>query len=567
MIRFANILLAAALLFTAPQRAQADNVGINLASAVDWSTALPFLDLMKTARPWIGHGGDEWQVMNRDDLAAAGVLDDHGWPTAIPAGVSSIGTLVLTAQPDDAPGAVGRYVVRWQGTGKVEVDLGAENVTHGPNTIEFDYVPGTDLVHLEILETDPAGTGDYIRDITIVRKDRVDLFTAGELFNPDWLALIDGFDGLRFMDWMHTNDATLAHWADRPEVGDATWREHGVPVEIMIRLAEELGAEPWFNIPHLADDDFVRNFAELVHTELDPELRAWVEFSNEVWNWQFDQAHWADEQGKALWRRNPSWIQFYAGRATEVVDIWSEVYGTEAEDRLVRVIATQTGWMGLEQEILNASKWVGEERGRTAPGKHFDAYAITGYFGSHLGRGDWTEPVRTWIAESKAAAEAAADAEGLTGDARATYIEAHKYDAAVTRTYEHLAGADGPNEDIHDVEKLTKTLFTYHAGIAKEWGLDLVAYEGGTHVVASWENHEDEELNDFLMYFNYTPEMAALYKTVFDGWKAAGGDIFAAFLDVEQPSKYGSWGHLRYLGDQNPRWDALVAARDEVSSE
>ena len=195
------------------------------------------------------------------------------------------------------------------------------------------------------------------------------------MFNPDWLALIDGFDVLRFMDWMHTNDATLAHWADRPEVGDATWREHGVPVEIMIRLAEELGAEPWFNIPHLADDDFVRNFAELVHTELDPELRAWVEFSNEVWNWQFDQAHWADEQGKALWRRNPSWIQFYAGRATEVVDIWSEVYGTEAEEWCR---SPPTGWMGLEQEI-STPEWAQRAR-RTAPGKHFDAYAITGYF-------------------------------------------------------------------------------------------------------------------------------------------------------------------------------------------
>ena len=175
--------------------------------------------------------------------------------------------------------------------------------------------------------------------------------------------------------------------------------------------------------------------------------------------------------------------------------------------------------------------------------------------------------VRDWIAESRTAAEAAADAEGLTGSERAAYVEAHKYDTAVTRTYEHLAGADGPDQDIHDVAKLTGTLFTYHAGIAKEWGLDLVAYEGGTHVVASYENHDDDTLNDFLIYFNYTPEMAALYDQVFEGWKAVDAGVFAAFLDVERPSKYGSWGHLRYLGDQNPRWDALVAARDEVASE
>lgn len=567
MIRILKTLLAALALLSAPVRADADGVGINLASAVDWSTGLPFLDLMKTARSWIGHGDGEWQVMNRDDLEAAGVLDEQGWPMSIPAGVSSIGTLVLTGQPDNAIGARGRYVVRWQGTGQIEVDLGAANVTYGPNTVEFDYVPGTDLVHIDILETDPAGTGDYLRDMTIVRKDRVALFDSGELFNPDWTALIRGFEVLRFMDWMHTNDATLAHWEDRPKPDDATWRRHGVPVEIMIRLAEELDAEPWFNIPHLADDDFVRNFADLVHDQLDPDLRAWVEFSNEVWNWQFDQAHWADEQGKALWRRNPSWIQFYAGRASEVADIWTEVYGAEADDRLVRVIATQTGWLGLEQEILNASKWVREEKGRTAPGKHFDAYAVTGYFGGHLGRGDWADPVRDWIAESKAAAAAEADGQGLTGTARTAFLEAHKFDAAVTRAYEHLAGADGPQEGVHDVPSLVDTGFPYHAKVAAEWGLDMVAYEGGTHVVASWENHDDEELNDFLIHFNYTPEMAALYKQLFAGWKAVDAGVFAAFLDVESPSKYGSWGHLRYLGDKNPRWDALVAARDEVSAE
>jgi len=567
MIRFLKTLLAALVLLAAPARADAEGVGINLASAVDWSTGLPFLDLMKTARSWIGHGDGEWQVMNRDDLEAAGALDEHGWPTKIPAGVSSIGTLVLTGQPDNATGAMGRYLVRWQGAGQIEVDLGAANVTHGPNSVEFDYVPGTDLVHIDIIETDPAGVGDYIRDITIVRKDRAALFDSGEMFNPEWTALIRGFEVLRFMDWMHTNDATLAHWQDRPEPDDATWRRYGVPVEVMIRLAEELGAEPWFTIPHLADDDFARNFAALVRDQLDPGLRAWVEFSNEVWNWQFDQAHWADEQAKALWRRNPSWIQVYAGRASEVADIWTDVFGDEADARLVRVIATQTGWMGLEQEILNAPKWVAEEKGRTAPGKHFDAYAVTGYFGGHLGRGDWADPVRDWIADSKAVAAAAADSQGLTGAARTAYLEAHRFDAAVTRAYEHLAGADGPQEGVHDVPSLVDTAFPYHAGVAADWGLEMVAYEGGTHVVASWENHDDEELNDFLIHFNYTPEMAALYAQLFAGWKAVDPGVFVAFNDVEAPSKYGSWGHLRYLGDQNPRWDALVAARDGGAAE
>ncbi len=566
MIRFLKAICAILLFVSAPAKAEAESYGIGLAAPVDWSTGVPFLDLMKTARPWIGHGSDDWEVMSWGDMNAAGVFDDHGWPTLIPAGVSSIGTLVLTGLPDDAGGVTGRYVIGYEGTGEIEVDQGAMNVSYGAQSIAFDYAPGNGPVHLAILSTDPARTGDYLRNITIVRQDRVAAHAAGEIFNPDWMALIDGFEVLRFMDWMETNDSTLAHWADRPEPDDLSYRANGVPVEIMIRLAHETGAEPWFNMPHLADDDFVRRFAELVRDGLDPELRAWVEFSNEVWNWGFDQAHWADEQAQAYWSREPSWIQYYAGRATEVVDIWTEVFGAEADARLMRVIATQTGWLGLEQQILNAGKWVAKEPGRTAPGKHFDAYAITGYFGSHLGRGDWADPVRQWIAESKAAAEQQADAQGLAGAARTAYLEAHRFDAAVARAAAHLAGADGPAEDLHDVPSLVGTGFPYHAKIAAEWGLELVAYEGGTHVVASWEEHDDEELNEFLMYFNYTEEMAALYRDVFAGWKAVDAGVFVAFLDIETPSVYGSWGHLRHLGDSNPRWDALVAARDGAAN-
>ncbi len=562
MIRMLKVVLAILVLFAAPARAGSGGLGIGLASAVDWGTSLPFLDLMKTARPWIGHGSDEWEVMSNSEMREAGAYDEHGWPTRFPPGVDSIGTLVLVGLPEEAGGAAGRYVLRYEGTGEVSVGLGAANVVYGPNLVEFDYPQGGDMVHIEITSTDPARTGDYVRNITVVRKDRVAAFEAGEVFNPDWLALIDGFEVLRFMDWMHTNDSTLVTWDDRPKPDDANYRRHGVPVEVMVQLANQIGAEPWFNIPHLADDDFARRFAEMVRDQLDPELRAWVEFSNEVWNWQFQQAHWADEVGQSLWSRDPRWIQVYAGRASEVADIWADVYGDEADARLMRVIATQTGWFGLEKQILSAPKWVDLERGRTAPGEHFDAYAITGYFGSHLGRGDWADPVREWIAESKLAAAKDADAQGLVGAARTAHIEAHKFDLAVTRAAAHLAGADGPAEDLHDVPSLIDEAFAYHTDVAAEWGLELVAYEGGTHVVASWEEHDDDELNAFLMHFNYTEEMGVLYRAVLAGWKALDAGVFVGYVGVEDPSIYGSWGHLRHLTDSNPRWDAFVSGLD-----
>ncbi|NJN99194.1 MAG: hypothetical protein HC875_36435, partial [Anaerolineales bacterium] len=69
----------------------------------------------------------------------------------------------------------------------------------------------------------------------------------------------------------------------------------------LIRLANDTGAEPWFTLPHQADDDYVRRFAQMVHADLRADLRAWMEYSNEVWNFSFQQAHWAEEQARAAY--------------------------------------------------------------------------------------------------------------------------------------------------------------------------------------------------------------------------------------------------------------------------
>ena len=68
----------------------------------------------------------------------------------------------------------------------------------------------------------------------------------------------------------------------------------------MIDLCNRLQVDPWFCIPHLADDDYVRQFATMVRERLDPKLKVYVEHSNEVWNGQFAQARYAKEEGRRL---------------------------------------------------------------------------------------------------------------------------------------------------------------------------------------------------------------------------------------------------------------------------
>ena len=501
------------------------NLALGLAGVNDWSVQQPFLDVMKTARPWVAHLPGQWGGWDYSRIEAGGYLDADGWPLALPPGTTAISTLVLTDLPTDAEGVAGRYVLTYAGHGTLQLGGRAALVEQTPGQITFDFEPGPGAVMVTVTIIDPV---DPIRDIHIVREDRAAALHQGQIFNPDWLQRIRGARMLRFMDWMATNDATLTRAADRPRPDDFTWARNGVPMEVMITLANQLDADPWFTLPHLADDDLVRQLAVLARDGLKPGLRAWVEYSNEVWNWQFAQAHWAEEQGRARWGQEHSWVQYYALRAAEVADIWADVFADP--DRLVRVIATQTGWLGLEEQILEAPLVLAE--GRPAPVASFDAYAVTGYFSAALGSDEKAAMVRSWLDQGEEAALDLAARElrdgSVSGDAEGT------------------------------LDHLTGTLWPYHAEVARRHGLRLVMYEGGTHVVGQGKQTEDVALTAFFARLNYAPQMGGLYDTLLGAWAGLTDAPFNAFVDVLQTSKWGSWGALRHLGDDNPRWRVLA---------
>jgi hypothetical protein len=511
------------------------NLQIGLAGIHDWSVQQPFLNVMKTARNWTGHLPRQWGGFEYDQLLAGGYLDARGWPRAIPPEVTGLSTLILTHLPEDAGGVAGPYELTYQGKGTLLVEGRAQNVVATPGRVTFDYAPGEGSVVLTLTATDAE---DPLRDIVVVRAKHAQALAAGQIFNPDWLARLRGVQGIRFMDWMATNNSTLSRLSDRPMVDDFTYSNNGVPIEIMVALANELDADPWFTLPHLSDNGFVRFYADVVKEGLDPGMQAWVELSNEVWNGQFTQAQWAADQATARWGDAAAGVQYYALRASEVADIWTEVFGQEADTRLVRVIATQTGWLGLEEMILNAPRVIAE--GKPAPATHFDAYAVTGYFSGLLGTEEMSATIKEWLAESA----------GADADAR--------YDLAVARTAQQLrdGSVTGATEDT--LETVITEILPYQAEVARKAGLRLVMYEGGTHVVGFGPVVEDAEITAFFNHFNYTPEMAALYGVMLTEWAKLTDAPFNAFVDVYRPDRWGSWGALRHLGDDNPRWQVLA---------
>jgi hypothetical protein len=411
-------------------------------------------------------------------------------------------------------------------------------------------VPGEGAIIIEVRR-------GSLRDLTLVQDIHLESFDEGAVFHPAFLARIGDAETLRFMDWMRTNNSTLARWDDRPRIHDYSWERRGVPLEILIRLANDTGAEPWFTLPHLADDDFVRRFAEMVRARLRRDLRAWVEYSNEVWNFTFQQAHWAEAQARARWGRDHAWIQFYAVRAAEVMAIWSQVFA-DAPERIVRVISTQTGWMGLEQDLLEAPLWRAENPANRPPWESFDVYAVTGYFNAELHEPSRQPMIRRWLAESRAAAEAEARARGLTGAALAAHVVAHRFDLAVARAGEELIDGRHSGRPEGTVRHLLDEVLPYHARQAAARGLALVMYEGGTHVVTSPAQHNDRELVAFFAALNHAEAMGAAYRVLLEGWGKITPAPFNAYVAIGAPGIWGAWGALRHQDDDNPRWRALM---------
>lgn len=531
-------------------------VAFNLSAVNDWSVEQPFLDVFKTARPWIGHLPGQWGGFDYPELLAAGYLDDQGWPKRMPPEVTHLSTVILTGLDARMISAAGRYVLRYKGKGSIELQGRAQNVDYQQGVIAFDFIPGEGTVHIVLRAIDAT---DPVREISVIRQDRLALADAGQIFNPDFLARLRGSELLRFMGWMRTNNAVLVGPEDIPRIDDYVWStDRGVPPEVMVALANELDLDPWFTLPHQANDDLARSYARRVRDTLEPGRRAWVEFSNEIWNGSFDQREWADAKALSAWGAEGAGVQYGAWRAAQVADIWAEEFAPSASGRLVRVVATFTGWPGAEVEMLEAPAWKAADPDAWEPlAPHFDAYAITGYFYANLDDADRMEMLRLSLDESRAAAGRRASEQGLSGPAREAFIRDHRFDLAIDRALVDLRSGALSGDPTGSVEWLIDTIFSHHRRAAAKYRLDLAMYEGGSHVVALPRYQDDEELTAFLTQLNYAPGMGDLYRLLMRGWRRVSDQPFNFYTAIESPSGYGSWGVLRYLDDDNPRWDAV----------
>ncbi len=218
------------------------------------------------------------------------------------------------------------------------------------------------------------------------------LVTEENPWRTELLNEVGIYSGFRFMDWGQVNNSNVSHWLDRNMKTDINQKE--VAFEWLIDFSNKMNRDIWICVPHKVIDrngfekennHYVRKLAILIKTGVDMQdidledaafenlsemtrndfitlggvatceplksnLKIYIEYSNETWNWSFAQATYALIEGHALnldpeftgpanedWK---SYSRFHAWAAIRVFEQMDEVFGSN-NPKIIKMDAYQ----------------------------------------------------------------------------------------------------------------------------------------------------------------------------------------------------------------------------------
>ncbi len=514
-----------------PKNHSNEILGINTNEVREDTSSVPFLDLFKASIPF----AETYPWLSKKEVE----YDENGWPKNLHGGVA--GTKFLNRLP---AGTVpdGFYTVLYEGQGKIHYGNDAALVVHRSGKDIIEIKAGKDKIlnaSLVIQQTDPA---NYVRNIRILMAGGIcknaphrhiqnkadcpknDYLSFEEhyktiLFNPYYLDFMRHFKVVRFMNMAGMTRNPIENWQDRNKLEKATWggkpNSRGAPLEIMVELANRLKANPWFSMPYKASDDYIHQFARYVNKNLDKELKVYVEYSNETWNPIFVHHQYAIDMGM---KQNldsdetKAGQKYYSKRSIENFNIWEQEF--KGAERLIRTMSSWSSNPRLSSLLLSYNDAY----------KKTDALAIAPYFTTTLKKMRQAEN---------------------TDDIFATLTNKYNKKGFVA--------------SIQQMRVQQK--------VADAFGVDLVAYEGGQHLV-DWDTRRvDEAPNPLLYAANRDPRMGELYYKYLQEWDKAGGKVFVLFSAPRIYSWYGSWGlkeHITQPRNKAPKFDAALRYLEET---
>jgi hypothetical protein len=524
-------------------------LGLNLTLMNYYNPEQPFLNIFKTsgatrATPngWFTHSAMTFDTKEEAYLQ----LDADGYPTTLvsshqPQQFTYVGVLLARSLPKSNGGTgppyrAGRYIVLYDGKGTFNYTGDAALVSSAAGRDVINVAnPSSAGIMLSITSTDPGHNGNYIHNVRVVYEPEEALLASGNVFRPGFLSVLRNFHALRFMQWSNIDGegGKLTTWGGRPQTTDAGWgSEHGVPIEVAVQLCNVTGADCWLNVPHEANDDYITQMATLVHAKLGSSQKAYIEFSNEVWNGAYPQFAYAEAQGRATWQNqgatgftyNRNW---YGMRVAQTCDIWKSVWGSDYS-RVHCVLGAQAASTATAIMSLQCPLWSGSGNAPCSAHNITDV-GISVYFGLFKPQAAWTS--------------------APDGGRENVFQEINKGGLIPG---DHPGGSLKENSDWE----------VQYSAALRPYKLAMVAYEGGQSLLSGYK--DPPALVNLPVIANRDTRMGAAYMAALSDWKSNGGQMYMAYDDINGPSQFGEWGALESfldtvepLSKAPPKWQAL----------
>ncbi len=422
----------------------------------------------------------------------------------------------------------------------------------------------------------PAAT-QFVKFSQLLRHNRNQI-----VFNPEYLSYLRHFSVIRMMNFMEASPSfqcrgykrekadfkdcinQAIRWDQRAKLDDSAWggssrsgfQQHkGVPIEVLTALANQLNRDPWFNLPHYADDQYIEQFASYIQQHLSKHLKPHIEYSNETWNPGF-QAHYfikqmgietglnhAPRQYQSDSNRSADYfaqLYYYVQRSLDIFAIWNQAFA-EDQSRLVKIISGQQGDTVLSEEMLKYNQ----------ANEKIDALAIAPYFYGCIERS-------------------------------ATHCTLSSNVLSKVQSLDEIFDIiDHGNLRIGgDPSALQGTLnkITRQAKIAKKYKVQLMTYEAGQHLtimgsMGRLSQARKDELRQLFQEANRDPRMKTRYLQFLQHWKSLQDDpdtesasLMTLYTMAQSYYDYGSWGLKEWLGqdrDSAVKFDAVMQFQEQ----
>lgn len=520
----ASLLLFLALFFSLSLHAAGKPLlGMSTNEVMQVDSSVPFIDLFKQALPFA-----ESRRLTKGNI----VYDKDGWPRHLNGGVA--GTNLIHWLP---AGTIpeGNYTVLYDGEGTLKYSDDATLISQSAGREVIQIRSGQDKFFKVTLTITKSNPKNYLRNIRLLPPGGICAnnpykrvvsqracrgnYLAFEkhyekiLFNPDYLNFMRDFKVIRFTNMSGITRNPMTSWQRMPQMTKATWAGkegvRGAPVEVMVKLANKLNAHPWFNIPHAADNNLVRQYAQYVKKHLRPHLKPYIEYTNEAWNSAFSQAQYTKVMGlkqRLDTNRAQAGHKFYVKRSVEIMKIWAQVYG--GAQRITRVLGGFAASPQMTELLLKYQNAY----------QHFDAFAIAPYFYVH----------------------------------QRNLKQIH----SVPDVFKLLKDPKNPYS-LGNVYKMLER----QMAVAKKYKVKLIAYEGGQHLMAPGTRSIKDHPNPLLIAANRGNPMEKMYVEYLQNWGSiTGNSLMILFSAPRTYQFYGSWGvkeHINQPDHKAPKYRAI----------